>query len=576
LEAALEATVLAFQGVGGRLYLLPEQKTSTQSSAEPVNSGVLADAQLYTYGVQPATSAFTKYAAIEQYHVWHNYFQAHDDLVWAVTDLYQEPELHSLQAVFQPTPIGSLLIILLLYRQQVLGYLSIFRNGGYSQTSAIAQPSPTNALDHGRGQAAMHPTQARPWTEAEIEMGQALGMHFAAAVQRSQGQTQLQTLTTSLEQQVQERTLRLQQLVDRQQALLRVITKIRQSLDIDTIFRTTTREVCRIVQAERVAVYRFNADWGGEFVNDFEFASSNWNGLSKLGVNLVWNDTYLQETQGGRYRFKETFVVDDIYTAGLSPCHVEVLEQYQVRSHAIAPIFVGKRLWGLLAMYQSSGPRHWSEEDVKFLNHVTEQLGVALQQADLFCQTQQQAEQLQQQAERQQMLLRVVTKIRQSLDTDTIFRTTTQEVCQVVQAERVAVYRFNADWGGEFVNDFEFASSNWNGLSKLGVNLVWNDTYLQETQGGRYRHKETFVVDDVYQIEMSPCHLEILEQYQVRAQVLAPIFVSKQLWGLLAMYQHSSPRHWSKEDVKFFNHVAEQLGVALKQANLVNQPELSM
>ncbi|MCU0551144.1 MAG: GAF domain-containing protein [Leptolyngbya sp. Prado105] len=342
LKMALEATVFAFKGIGGRLYLLPDPDSPSPGSVE-----------LHTCGSQPTTSAFTKYSLMEQYQVWQHHFDESDDPVWTIDQVTELPELQNLQAIFQLTPIRGVLMIPLWYQQHSLGYLTLFRAGQI------------------------------PWDVRDREMAQELGMHFAAAISRSRKQSQLQTLMTTLEKQVQERTAELQQFIDRQKMLLRVIVKIRQSLDIDTIFRTTTRELCQVIHAERVAVYRFTEDWGGEFVNDFEFASQEWDGFGKFDRGFVWNDSYLQETKGGRYRFKESLVIDDIYAANLSPCHIEGLEQFQIRSHAIVPIFVNQRLWGLLAGYQHSGSRHWEAEDVQFMNHVAEQLGVALQQAHL-------------------------------------------------------------------------------------------------------------------------------------------------------------------------------------------------
>jgi GAF domain-containing protein len=130
-----------------------------------------------------------------------------------------------------------------------------------------------------------------------------------------------------------------------QQALYRVISKIRASLDLDSIFRAATKETCKLLHAERIAVYRFSEDWGGEFIEDFEFAQPGWEGSDIFGKATVWNDSYLQEHQGGRYRNNETLVVNDIYNANLSQCHIDVLEQFHIRAYATAPIFIGTQLW---------------------------------------------------------------------------------------------------------------------------------------------------------------------------------------------------------------------------------------
>ncbi|WRH67938.1 MAG: ATP-binding protein [Planktothrix sp. GU0601_MAG3] len=132
------------------------------------------------------------------------------------------------------------------------------------------------------------------------------------------------------------------------------------------------------------------SDWSGYFVA--ESVTEGWNSLFDT-VPMI-QDTYLQETLGGRYRDNQTYAVDDIYTAGHDPCHIKLLEQLQARSYIIVPILQGQFLWGLLAAYQNSYPRHWQEEEVKLLAQIGTQFGVALLQAELYAQTKKRAKEL--------------------------------------------------------------------------------------------------------------------------------------------------------------------------------------
>lgn len=167
-----------------------------------------------------------------------------------------------------------------------------------------------------------------------------------------------------------------------QKALAKAINRIRQEqLNLDAIFGTTTREVCQLLEADRVAVYRFTPNWYGKFVA--EFVTPGWVKLVGPEIEKIWEDSYLQKTQGGRYRNNETFVVDDIYQAGHRPCHIELLEQFQARAYIIVPILIKDRLWGLLAAYQNSRPRHWQASDLDLLVQIGKQFGVAVQQAEL-------------------------------------------------------------------------------------------------------------------------------------------------------------------------------------------------
>lgn len=111
-------------------------------------------------------------------------------------------------------------------------------------------------------------------------------------------------------------------------------------------------------------------------------------------------DTYLQENEGGIHRLKNGYCwVPDIYQAGFDSCYLEFLETLQARAYTITPIFCGNQLWGLLGVYQNSNPRAWLEEEVRIISQISNQLGVAVQQASLFAQTKRQAEELQQSKE---------------------------------------------------------------------------------------------------------------------------------------------------------------------------------
>ncbi|MBD2198413.1 MULTISPECIES: GAF domain-containing protein [Calothrix] len=578
LQPALEATVAALGGSGGRLCIRNNAFNFQNSTFRPFTECLIPGSdciRLFICGEQPAFKEPTIYPLIEQFNIWQEHYQSGECDVWAISDIYETPNMRTMQLAFQGTKIRSILMIPLNYRQELVGYLSIFRNEIDTETlwagrfdTDSRQLYPRQSFELWRE---TKTAQIQKWTDEEIEMSREIGKNFASAIQQYELYQQVQVFNLNLEKQVRRRTIEVHKTAEQQQAVFGVIAKIRESLDIKNIFQITTKEVCQLIKADRVCIYRFDGDWGGEFVGDFEVASPHWSNESKLKVNTVWNDTYLQDTQGGRYRYNETFAVNDIYKMGFTQCHLDNLEEYQIYAFVLAPIFVGQQLWGLLCSYQHSGPRQWQNSEVNFLSQIAAQLGVALQQAELLRRTQEQALDLKQAAEQQRVLFEVVAKIRESLDLEAIFQTTTQEICKALQADRVAVYQFHADWSGEFIA--EFVGEGWIKLVSPESKTIWQDSYLQETQGGRYRQNETFAVHDIYRAGHSHCHIELLEQFQIKAYAIAPIFIGQKLWGLLAAYQNSAPRHWEPSEIQFLAQIANQLGVALQQVNLFLQTQ---
>ena len=276
-----------------------------------------------------------------------------------------------------------------------------------------------------------------------------------------------------------ERTIQYQKLLDR------ILARIRASVNLESLCTDTSQDMCWLLGIERVAVYKFNEDWSGSFVNNFGFARTPWNDIRAFGENLIWEDTHLQKSQGGRYVKNECYSVTDVYEKGYLRCYIDVLDQLQIRAYAVAPIFAGTKLWGLLAAYQHSQPRHWLADEVEFLHQAGSYVGIAMQQAQTFERGEQQTQKLQNSVARQRALMEVVDNIRSSLDTKFIFDTTCKELCKLLNLERAAIFQFYEDWSGEFISHFGTVESQWENTNPFGKNLVWEDTHLQETKGGR-------------------------------------------------------------------------------------------
>ncbi|NMF65552.1 MHYT domain-containing protein [Brasilonema octagenarum] len=206
---------------------------------------------------------------------------------------------------------------------------------------------------------------------------------------------------------------------ERERAISFVIQRMRQTLEIDQIFRATTQELRQVLSCDRVLVYRFHPDWSGEIIS--ESVAQGWKALIRLQNNQsqvtqvavnqidcvikelqqdlrqIIQDTYLYDTQGGDFHSGTSYrCVPDIYKAGFDSCYVELLEQFQARAYIIVPIFCSNQLWGFLATYENSAPRQWKETEIKIVLQIGAQLGVAIQQAQLLAQTQKQSSELKQ------------------------------------------------------------------------------------------------------------------------------------------------------------------------------------
>ena len=346
--------------------------------------------------------------------------------------------------------------------------------------------------------------------------------------------------------------------------LSRAIARIRESLDLGSLFQATVTDLRQLLEVDRVAVFRLGSEsqgsWGQIIAEDVRSQAD-----MALGKEL--GDRHLADDCNPYYQIGGIQVIPDISQSDLPPRYRDLLTRLQVKSHLCIPLHHQDTLWGLLWVQQCRGECQWEPSEIEFLRLITSHLSLALERAEEQGKFQAQTSQLTQAARRERALATTIDKIRRALDIHTLFQTTTQEVRQLLEADRVGVYRFKPDWSGNFVA--ESVAPGWTPL--MGNLPDIEDTHLQETQGGRYRENQAFAVNDIYNVGHAQCHIEILEAFQAKAYMVVPILAGETLWGLLAAYQNSGPRHWYEYEVELLSQIGTQFGVAVHQTELFEQ-----
>jgi PAS domain S-box-containing protein len=190
--------------------------------------------------------------------------------------------------------------------------------------------------------------------------------------------------------------LALQAQLEREKLMGAVAQRIRQSLDLQDILNATVQEVRDLLQVDRVVVYQFAPDMSGTIVA--ESVGENWT----VSLNIKIKDTCFQTGGGQDYYQGKKRAIANIYTAGLSECHLNLLARFEVKANLVVPIILevgnqnsGSRLWGLLVAHQCSNPREWEENQLDLLDQLTVQIAIAIQQSIIFQQAQKELQQRQ-------------------------------------------------------------------------------------------------------------------------------------------------------------------------------------
>ncbi|MEC4804779.1 MAG: GAF domain-containing protein [Jaaginema sp. PMC 1079.18] len=566
LQHALIETVSALNGSGGRLYLQPQSHHR--------------DADLYTCGTGEALKTpHKKYRYLEEHPAWFGLFplevpEGEDCPVISTQKLLQDPRFSPLLPSFENSPIRGAIIVPLYSRSQFLGSLTIFRDETSTETLWAGYHNPDRKQQFPRQSFEMwrqcHQNKSLPWQPSDLQLGHTLAQQFAAAIYQHRLYQQVRDLNSSLESQVTDRTAQLQKSLDFAQVLRQVSEQIRSSLDLTTTLQTIASEALNLLNSDRVFIYRFDRNWLGQVV--VEEIQECCASCRQSQLCLDFPETEIKQYQTGKVR-----TINNVALEPLDNQHRQVLQTLQVQASLIVPIGLGHQLWGLLGVHECRAPRKWLDSEISLIQHLAEQAVIAITQAELYEHSNEvalvateRAYELERAAEQQRSLFRVIGKIRQSLDVETIFETAVTEVRRLLNSDRVGIFRLDADSNytdGIFVAEAvkeQFPSA----ISAKVRDRCFGEDYAQD-----YRHGRIQAIADIYAANLSDCHIEILERFGIRANLVIPVMRGDRLWGLLCIHQCQKPRSWTDSEIEFVKQIAVHLGIALQQSSLLRQTQ---
>jgi diguanylate cyclase (GGDEF)-like protein len=176
-------------------------------------------------------------------------------------------------------------------------------------------------------------------------------------------------------------------------------------------------------------------------------------------------------------------------------------------------------------------------------------------------------EELKQQARREQLVGEIAQKIRRSLTLSEILNKTVTEVRHFLQADRTILYRFHPNWTGEVVVESVAPGC----LSILGETIddpCFRNNYVKYYRQGRIR-----AIENIFEAGLNSCHLQLLDRYRVKANLVVPVVNGDTLWGLLIAHQCHDTRQWRQHEISLLSQLATQVAIAIHQGELYSQLE---
>ncbi|MEH2317022.1 GAF domain-containing protein [Nostoc sp.] len=208
---------------------------------------------------------------------------------------------------------------------------------------------------------------------------------------QAMAQFELKRNTTKLRQMIPEikqlkQQLMTQELLGQQDSILfNLATQIRNSLDLDTILQTAVNEIHTLLQVDRCDFV-----WCLPNKDQFNFMvtheATNPEICMALGELSLGHGSILAKTilELDMLRIENVSATSE----ALTPEDHSLLRQLGVSSVLLLPLRTHSGQLGAIICHHCRGSRQWTDSEVRLLKAVTDQVAIALDQAELLAQTQ--------------------------------------------------------------------------------------------------------------------------------------------------------------------------------------------
>ena len=327
------------------------------------------------------------------------------------------------------------------------------------------------------------------------------------------------------------------------------LISIRHSSSPEALMRAAVTEVRRSLNVDRVVIYRFDFQAGGEVIAE-SAASDIPQALGEKIQDACISPELIEAYKNGR-----VLAVNNVLEAGFAPEHLQLMEKLRVKSSLITPIVKDNQLFGFLIAHNCHTVRFWQSYEVNFVQQLAIQVGITLERVRLLEDT--------------KVLKNFAVSLSSSLNISEIYNLAVQNVRNALMADRVVIYKFNEDMPGKIVAESVLAGCP----SSAGVEI--NDPCCKDYID-KYQQGQIFAINNIYEANLTECYRQQLESFGVKANLVAPILVANKLLGLLIAHQCIQPRAWEQSEIDLIEQFARILGMSIERANLLEITEQAL
>lgn len=374
----------------------------------------------------------------------------------------------------------------------------------------------------------------------------------------------------------------LQHQLQRVNLLAQITRQIRSNLRVEDVFQSTVESVAQVFGVNRCHLITYDKQSNAKVTA--EYCEVGY--LSLLGSSLALSENpYLEQT----FTSESAIAFRDIFQEPQFKLQQAYYQKISLKSLLVVRTSYQGVINGGIALHQCDRHRNWTAEEIALFESVADSVGIAIAQAKLLereitrriqldsrnkqlqievKQRKETERALERQLQRKLLLNRITREIRQNLDSETIFRTAATQIGQAFGASRCSIHTYIQSPQPSIPLVAEYLEIGYASLMGRELPIVEN-SYVQTILS----QDKAIALVKVTRDSLLENARKLYQDSQLKSILAVRTSYQNKANGCIALHQCDRQREWTTEEIVMLEAVAAQVGIAIAQANLLEQEQ---
>lgn len=348
--------------------------------------------------------------------------------------------------------------------------------------------------------------------------------------------------------------------------LRNMISTIKNSLSPNEIKSTIVEQIGTLLEANRCYIREYNPQ-NNSFSDIDVYSEYVSSGKIKSLIGIDINQFIPEEYVIDKDEF-QLCITDEINennkTNNKLTNLINFFNEYEMKMIAAFPLIYGDKILGKLVICYNDKEKSISEENIEYVKTLANQIGIALHQSKLYIN-------IKEKAEREKMLRNLLSTIRKSMDYNEVLNIICKEIAKLFNVQRIMI----VDIKGAIKPNSVLIEYKINDDIKGLLDIFPDNKVLETIKPLKTISMTPIAINNVYTSHYTWKYSDIYENIGVKSLLSAPLKIGEHTWGKVLLAEYNYFRKWTDDEISLLETIADQVSIAIRQANLYTKSELA-